>query len=255
MPRICLVSDTHLGITSKKKLDQFFHKLTEESFDILIHAGDYSGSYDGHRMLAQTVALMRKHHPTVPIVSTIGNHDFWCRPFETIEWSTQTPTLESYTKNYNKVKAAFKKHHVHFIDEDGLFRFQDIVICGASGWYQTSTPRTNDINFLPSKLGGHTHSYLLKRSYDIIDEQLKDFKKEPNETFLFLSHFPVVNKGNDYKGAFNEFSWSESIHKLMEENYNCKHFLEGHSHQRREGEPSYNCGSDYYWPKFIILNV
>lgn len=246
--KIALISDTHLGITDSGEIRKMLNKLKSKEFDVLVHAGDYSGSHNGYETLTETLKHIREFIPDKPFISTIGNHDFWCKPDD------ETPaSLSSYHENYKAIQDAFKLYNVSFIDE-GIVKINDFVFMGVSGWYQNLSPPTNDKNFLPIGINGDTNSFLLKRSETLLNEQML-YIKEPHETVVFISHFPVINRGRDYKGNFQEFNWSETIYNLIKEQYDCKYFLEGHSHKRHEGPEKYNCGPDYYRPNFLIINV
>ena len=72
---------------------------------------------------------------------------------------------------------------------------------------------------------------------------------------MFVSHFPVINTGDDYKGAFEAFSWSASIGDYYQREYGCKHFLCGHAHQLHRGPLRYECGPDYMRPAYQIIEV
>lgn len=250
--RIALISDTHLGITKAGVLKVLLEQLKQEQFDILVHAGDYSGNASGAGAVKGTVLLMRHVFGSdKPIISTIGNHDFW---------SGRQCRLNQYVKNYQKVVNIFKEANVHFIDEDGPYThptFPEITFMGCSGWYSSPNPPTNDRAFLPQGLEGDTRASLLKRSERILEHQADQLRAswESWRRLVFLSHFPVVNVGDDYKGSFESFSWNPSISRWLQDEFECKYFLEGHSHTRRNGPLSYNCGSDYMNPKYLIVEV
>jgi len=228
-------------------------KQDKKGFDVLVHAGDYSGSYDGHRMTKKTVEIIREVFSDVPYLSVLGNHDFWCRPSNN-GWATS----DSFDTNYLNIKQIFKEHKVHFLDEDGIYvhdNWPDIKIFGQSGWYNNPHPPTNDGNFLPYGLDGDTHRWLLKRAHTLLEDAVQNYHWNHTETTVFVSHFPVIKKGKDWKGAFEDFSWSESLGESIQQRFKTKYFLEGHSHQRHEGPLKYNCGPDYYRPNYLIIDI
>lgn len=267
--KILQTSDTHLGITSRKAITRMLKEALKEDFDIIVHCGDYCGGMVGHRSLGQTVKLIREFFPDKPFISVIGNHDFWEKgakkkvDWDSFEFPTGNPSLLKFTKNYEKIVQIFKDNKVHFLDEDGLYipeNHPEIIICGTSGWYQHPNPGTNDGKYLPVGLEGHTNGYLLRRAERILGDQIdkiQDFYDPEREKIVFVSHFPVVKveNDNDYKGSFEQFCWSENISNFMIEQFNCRYFLNGHAHSSHKGPLRWECGSNYYLPKFQIIEI
>lgn len=176
--------------------------------------------------------------------------------------SYDRPSLETFNKNITNIRSTFEDYNVHFLDDKGLYiheDFQDIIITGHTGWYKHTNPPTNDIAYLPHNVEGNTHNYLYKKSIDELEinlKQLDHYYKPGFSTVVYVSHFPVVDDGtNDYKGAFEQFCGDPNIAEVMQRDYNCKYFLEGHSHKRKEGPLKYNSGSDYCDPNYLIVEV
>jgi hypothetical protein len=262
--KIAQVSDTHIGITTIGQLRAMFRKLQQEEFDVLVHCGDYGGTGHGAPCVLRTVDLMRKHFPDKPIVSTIGNHDYWRAAkasLDGVRWHKVRPDPVQYQENLDHIRATFSKYNVHFIDKDGLYKhpsFDNIILIGSSGWYGNPHPGTNDKNFLPLGMDGDTNRTILRATEkDLFDaeEELSKVYKDGYHTVVFVSHFPVINAGRDYKGAFEDFSWRESVGDYFQENYKCKYFLCGHAHQLHKGPLRWECGPDYYNPKYQIISI
>ena len=249
--RIAQTSDTHLGITKEAALRRMLNDLKKEEFDILVHCGDYSGGTIGHRTLRATVRLIREAFPEKPFVSVCGNHDLWSNP----------RGLEHFRTNYDAIVSCFKEHGVHFLDEDGPYihpAFPNHTFIGHTGWYSNPHPPTNDENFLPTGLEGDTNRYLLRKAEDTLVAQtglIGTGWRDGVDTLIFVSHFPVVNTGPDYKGPFELYSWNANISKWLAEDFGCRHFLCGHAHQRHEGPLRWEAGSDYYKPRYQIIEV
>ena len=252
--RISLTSDLHLGISSARSIEQKLQLMKKEEPDIIVNAGDNCGTDIGHIATETLAPLFRKYFPTQPIFWTNGNHDYWHKSRE----------LHTFQENLERINAALITEKINLIDTTGPITLdyknmsgEPIHVIGVSGWYATPRPRTNDINFLPKNIEGDTHHYLLKMSEDRLFKQMDELDKvyKEGDSVIFMSHFPVINTGDDYKGAFEEFSWSESIGKIVQEKYKCKHFLNGHAHQRHAGPLRYEAGSDYYRPNFIVIEV
>lgn len=265
--KIAQISDTHIGITTEGQLKVCFEKAAEENPDVVVHCGDYGGTTEGGKCVRRTVKLLRKYFPDTPIVSTIGNHDYWCsgKLKLIVGWDGNAkyvrgaPGPEDFKKNLEVIRDAFREANVHFLDKEGVYvhpLFKHVVFIGASGWYSNPNPPTNDRRWLPIGLEGDTNRLILKTTEDDLfraEETLKDF--ESWQTLIFVSHFPVINTGRDYKGAFEDFSWRESIADFFVAKYNCQHFLCGHAHQLHKGPLRYECGPDYYRPTYQIIEV
>lgn len=247
--RILQVSDTHIGITSHKTLEGMFRNAAREDFDVLIHCGDYSGRAEGASAVEETLAIMRDAIPDKPILTVLGNHDFWCG-----NESGAKISLRDFADNLNAIDESCHKHNVILLDKHGPWRGAEpgVVIVGASGWYANPNPPTNDKNYLPN-MEGSSHSFLLRRTEADLASNLAGLT-EDDTTRIFVSHFPVINTGNDYKGAFESFSWSESIGKLLQDQ-GFEFFANGHAHQTHKGPLRWECGSDYYNPKYHIIKV
>lgn len=255
--KLCQISDTHLGITKEKAIRRLCQDIAAEEFDVLVHCGDYCGGQVGHKTLRKTVEIIREYLPGIPFVSVIGNHDFWSG----VGRGKSNPGLYDFTDNYEKIVTCFKTHNVHFLDKDGPYQhpaFPRHTIIGNSGWYLNPRPPTNDENFLPIGIEGDTNRYLLRQADAGLiahTNAIRDRWQNGADTLIFVSHFPVVNSGPDYKGGFELFSWDAHISKFLQEDWRCKHFLNGHAHQLHKGPLRWECGSDYYKPSYQIIEV
>lgn len=263
--RIAQISDTHQGTTKSKTIKACLGKMGLEDFDIILHNGDYSGGSKGHAALKLTVDMIREIFPDKPYVTNIGNHDYWCRFRNVRRKSRDTwgrpefnnPPLQNYTDNYQRVLEVFEKNDVHFLDTDGPFRFQDCVIVGHSGWYANPNIHlhTQDLNFLPLGIEGDTHRWMQKQAMDGLYKNLDCLTEEDKtKTILFSSHFPVI-KNAEVDPGFDVFAWSAHIGDWMQEEYGIRYFFNGHAHQSHKGPLKYECGSDYFNPKYHIVEV
>lgn len=268
--RIAQISDTHIGITTEGQLKAMLKRLQQDpkGFDVLVHCGDYGGTWEGAPCVKRTVRLMRKAFPDKPIVSTIGNHDYWCKSSKrkrveywdgSVKYVKQAPGPDDFYANLGVIAATFKEAGIHYLDKDGPYTHPDflgITLLGASGWYTNLNPSTRDAQCMPIGMHGNTHQFILKSTEGDLrrsEDQLGPWG--PGRQLVFVSHFPVVNTGNDYKGAFESFSWGEFWSKYFIQEYGCRHFLCGHAHQLHYGPLRYECGPDYYRPAYQIIEI
>lgn len=247
--KLILTSDLHIGITSSKQIDRMFGEIAELKPDILVNAGDYCGASMGWKSVRQITQITRAHLPTIPIVSVLGNHDYWCAS------GTARPRLIAFQSNLARIGQVFDEHKIHWLDRDGIYDVPDtdIQVLGDSGWYANSNPPTNDRNYLPVGIEGDTNSYLASKAYARASTQLASLR--PGSTRIWASHFPVYKLGADYKGDFETYSWSAQLGQVLTSEYNVSYILEGHSHYRREGPLVWNCGSDYSMPRYIGVGI
>lgn len=246
--KILHITDTHVGITSKSAVEDMLVEACVQDFDLMVHTGDWLGGYvDGGAALEWTCEAIRKHW-NGPVVATLGNHDI-----------AGGSDLDIFNANLRNIKDSFKKHNIIYIDEEGPYLQDDLVLIGSAGWYTTSYPQTNDGFSLPAQIEGfNPHTHLLQQANKSLDKQLQavDQMDMTGLTLVFMSHFAVVDNGPDYKGDFQDFNWSTSIADVLRKHYGCKYFLNGHCHQLHEGKNGrYEPGSDYYNPQYRIWEI
>ena len=248
--KICLTSDLHLGITTKKAIRSQLRKVAKSDVDMLILCGDLTGGFSGADPFKECLELIREVLPDTNILICNGNHEMW---------AGKNPSWEDFNTNYCRILEVIAANNCHFMDVDGPFihpDFPQYIFVGHTGWYSHPTPPTNDTYYLPRE--PDIHAKLAKRAADELAENIDVLNQiwEPDyHQVIFLSHFPVINAGDDWKGRFEDFSWSTSIGEYMQKHYGCKYFLNGHAHQRHEGPLRYEAGSDYYNPRCLILEI
>jgi len=263
MERVLQISDTHEGLTKRKFIDQVSQKISQEEFDILLHNGDYSGGSQGHKLLRSTVEIIRKHNPDVPFVSNIGNHDYWCRTKKTKKRrdlygrTFRNPTRDDYETNYSEICKTFKDYGVHFLDEDGPFRFGGCVIFGHSGWYHYPgvAQHSNDFNLLPLLVEGDTHRWMQKKAQDGLYRNIDLLTEADKQKVLcYSSHFPVI-KTPRCNNLFEILSGSISLGEWLKDDIGVRYFFCGHAHQLHKGPLRWESGSDYFHPRYHIVEV
>ena len=258
--KILLVSDLHRGFLTDKQLRKFFEKTKEEAghIDVVINAGDDGGHLSGGKDKAFMNRLMRRTFPDKYIISLMGNHDWWCNGDK--HGFGGRPTVHDHFSNLKVIKKSISQTGVLMPDVEEayhLFKVEGALyfIVAVGGWYSHPNPPTNDLKHVAA-----THEELRQIAHNKLQAQLEDLddtrKFYPDLKVIFASHFPVIKAGaGDWKGRFEDFSWSEGIGELMQETYGCKHFLCGHSHQLHAGPLRFEAGSDYGKPKYQIVTV
>ena len=166
-------------------------------------------------------------------------------------------TWSDFVGNYKKILNHFKENNIYFLDTKGPYRhpdFQDIVFVGHSGWYRHPYPPTNDAKFLPI-YEKQIHPYLFTRALKKAQRNLDLAKIESHETLVYVSHFSVIDTGDDYKGGFEQFGGSADFGQHIKDTYDCRYFLCGHAHRSQDGPLVYESGADYYNPKYMIIDI
>lgn len=251
---IAQTSDLHIEITTEKQIKKLLKDMAVDKPDLIINCGDNTGTLVGHKCTKRVAKIFRDTFPDTPILWTNSNHDRWCAD------SNRRPSMDKYLDNLAKIEQTLKDNNIHYLDNDGVYKHPDhpdLFFVGCSGWYGHPNPPTKDANYLPFGYDGDTHRAILRDTENDLHRNLATIEKfdKAVDTMVFISHFPVINTGDDYKGTFELFSWREAIGTFLIEEYGCKYFLNGHAHQLHTGPLRYECGSDYYKPKYQLINL
>ncbi|MCH8077783.1 MAG: metallophosphoesterase [SAR324 cluster bacterium] len=252
--KVLLTSDTHLGLTKEPELRRMFKRMATLEADLLIHAGDYSGGFTGHKLVALTCAMLRDAMPAVPVLTVIGNHDYWSgmgpprgRGRRGVAYAK--PSRQQFDDNLAGLRKAFKEHRFWFLDQDGVYRderFPGLVIAGHSGWYGHRID-TNDWEYLPRDFDGmDPQSHMAAQAHAGLMRNLGQLT-DADTNRIFLSHFPVVEP-EDYGASPNLFP-------QLEANHGMKRFIQGHFHRRHEGPQLWEAGSDYGKPRYVEITL
>lgn len=244
--KVGLISDLHYGITSSEDIVKTIENLKNEQPDVIVNCGDDSGGFCGYVGVTWVASTMRKlFGHEVPILHVMGNHDYWAGP-----------KGRYWARNLRRVKEGLLKYSIISLDQLGHYNINNVFFFGNSGWYSNPNPPTIDKNFMPSTWYRKPLSeFLHYKKTEKVVSLLLDKGVPAGYTPVFVSHFPVINTGPDYKGRFEDFSWDTAFLRDLLFEAGVKHFLCGHSHGVHRGPLRYESGSDYYKPAYSILEI
>lgn len=239
-----------------------FDELVKEQCDVWVIAGDHSGSSLGLKGSRAIFKLARERFDG-PILACLGNHDYWVRgrkikshDLNFVGINTpryQYPSLHAWAENYTKIVESAKEHKIHLFEENGVYRFPGMwgfTFAGHGLWYKMP-PNSNDHLYMPIALEGDTHRYMYKRTTDALLKQLESLNDKEDGIRIFISHFPVIELD------LPDLPWSGDpfLGQMLQDQYQFTTFLNGHSHGNKNGPMRWECGSDYYLPKYKVITV
>ena len=235
--KILLLSDTHQSHHNEYILKDFYKNIPE-TFDIIIHAGDWITSNQDE--LQSSLETIRSVFPDHIILSVIGNHDFWNKKF-----MTHLDKLSHHRK-------MFKKYNIHHLEKS--IEFDNIFIQGFDGWYGVVSPLmppTWDKDFMNNEYT--IHFDLNKKAY--MDLQRIIYSDNTNKIKICVTHFPSILTPDFGKDAsmIGDLKYMDYISDRF--NY----LLCGHTHRYMDTIVNecriLNCGCDYDIKDYIILDL
>lgn len=254
--RAIIASDWHLGVTRSKAIAKRLQEMQElhdeESIDVIIMLGDYCGGHDGARSVNSVFKMIRDHFPLVPIVATLGNHDYWMerKKYGTLG-NALTPML--FRAAYTSILETFRVNDIHFLDEDGPWRFGEFTaIVGHTLWYGVTNPNTNDAANMPDIIDDLTiHAWMSRRAHLQLARNLNQLTPRDQKR-IFASHFPIVP--SDAPGS-EGFAGPTSMYEHMRNHFGIGIFLNGHTHRLACESHHYCVDSDYFKPRFLLVKL
>jgi hypothetical protein len=247
--KILQFSDWHVYYTPPNEIVKAVYGMgLQPDIDVIICCGDWVGGKAAPICVEFIMKKIRKIFPTIPVGAVLGNHDYW--------QMSKIKSVSKIPKIITKVKNVFEKHGVHFFDQDGPLVIGPNVFIGHTGWYRNPHPRTNDAHWMG---GFEVHELMAKRAsleFDVNLNRLTSLYNLPSKKVIYVSHFGVIDDGvQDWKGGFTEFGGHPGIGDLMQKEFGCQTFLQGHAHTLRKGPLVWECGSDYRKPSFQVVEV
>lgn len=241
-----------------------FQQMVQENCDVWVIAGDHSGSSLGYKGTKAIFSMAREHFKG-PILACLGNHDYWVRGAKKrgsersflnvgiYSHSYHHPSLASWLDNYIRIVEVAKEHSIHLFEEDGLFRIgnsSNYTFAGHGLWYK-HVPSSNDHYYMPIAVEGDTHRHMYKKTTDALMKQLEGLDDINDGTRIFVSHFPVIELNTV------DLPWSGDpfLGSMLRDDLRFTTFLNGHSHGNLNGPIRWECGSEYYQPKYKVIVV
>lgn len=256
--KIGFTSDLHVFLTTEKTIKKMFERMLEDKPDVIVIAGDHSGTHEGARGCKAVFRIARSVFAETPIIACLGNHDYWVRGEKIktefgVERTYHRPSLADFNINYENIVKSAEEFNVHLLEEKGVFRFNDLfgfVIAGHGLWYKYP-PNSNDHLYLPLGIEGDTHRYMYKKTTDDLMKQLDQLDDANDGIRIFVSHFPVFSISD------SEAVWAGDpfIGEMLHDKYQFTTFLNGHTHKNANGPTRWEPGSDYYNPRYKIVGV
>lgn len=240
-----------------------FKEMATESCDVWVLAGDHSGSSLGLKGTRAIFRLAREHFKG-PILACLGNHDYWVRGKKKkrnaelanvgiYNHSYSHPSLKAWNDNYANIVVAAKEYKIHLFEEDGVYRHPGMwgfTFSGHGLWYKMP-PNSNDHLYMPIGVEGDTHRSMYKRTTDALLRQLEDLNGKEDGIRIFVSHFPIL----ELKDSDLPWSGDPFLGAMLRDDYHFTTFLNGHSHGNHNGPMRWECGSDYFKPKYKVVQV
>lgn len=234
--------------------------MATEEFDVIAQMGDMCGGQDGRRSVRTIGKMLRNHFPTKPIITVLGNHDFWLagkkKPERHDDYmpnqrSFHHVSMPTWKVSLDGIQQDLKELNIHFLDKDGPFRLDGWTFVGHTLWYGNMNPPTNDDKYMPLGVDGDTHKYLYSTALKELDVNLAQLTPD-DINLVFCSHFPIVNFVNH---GDHTYGGPEFLGKIMREEFKINYFLNGHAHQFHNGPDRFEAGSDYEKPKYLIVSL
>lgn len=257
MKVLCL-SDLHIkqqaliDAVDHERLDSFLAQVKacvgESSPDCVVITGDTVSPLQ-IRLLSALLKIIVG--PDIPIVVTLGNHEFWSHTFEGALDKLRNQTLELSNVYYLDLIGGVELGGINFVGGalffDGSMRFRDDQkITPWNGW--------NDHYIVDIE-----KRYLEFNKYytDMIHAKMKPGMP----TALCTHHLPHVNLNGHRPSPYSFYCGiKDFVHELPFDHLYDNYLICGHTHRRIIGEavPNFMCvnvGSDYGNLQYHVLDV
>lgn len=257
--KIAITTDTHYCKSTHSTSRYMLEHIKKFNPEILIHCGDVSSSnYPEQeafwKLTRETLGL------DVKIVTVMGNHDWWDRYYDD-EDTSKIIRPSNPEQLFSLVKEVYCKYNIHHASENLVF--DQIAISGYDGWYgdkEVPHKATRDSKVIPHYYG-EGETWLYNRNFKDFDNAIAflNSKKAENKKTFLVTHFGITPEcADDWKSKIGKeyFGNNPRFSQFIE---NVDYLCYGHSHQEVDfifkTTRVLNSGSDYYFPKYITLDI
>jgi len=231
MTAILLTGDFHYGFDeyTHDVLDSFLTDISFEPFDIMIIAGDVISHLQSQW---PDILGMIRRYINQPILIVLGNHDYWDKKRH---WD--------FFRIRSKQLKLFKDYNIHYLENDGPYETDDLIIYGFDGWYGSGFPPSADCYHISKRIEGVQFNdwfyYKARNKLDSIPEK-------GNKRQIVVTHF----EPNDQPmGASTQ--WLDTLKDK------CDVLCTGHTHRKNDFMHNnmrvLNAGSEYNDPRLMIF--
>lgn len=216
--KVALHSDLHFEFTGS--FDRKF--LSDQSFDVLVLAGDIGTFYTIDDAFEEIRSLTDKH-----VVYVAGNHDYYGGPFD---------------RDY--LKSVCKLYGIHMLDRGNSFIFDDVAFIGCTGW--STMDSVNGFRDPKDILTMSMHANDFKEIDDFtINDMMREgeldrdwlnaeLEKYSHKKRIVVTHFcPLVEAGNSkypFSGTTANYFMNNYTNEILE--HMPDYWLFGHTHHR-----------------------
>jgi len=233
MTKFLLLGDIHYRFNNNSSIIESFIETLPMEIDVVLNTGDTishdQSQWDG------ILNAMRRHFPDIPILTVLGNHDYW---------SDRQMTFLQLQLNRRRL---FRKYNINYL-EDSPVIIDGIAIFGFDGWYWSADPPSNDDQYIYRKINDAPFNgyFLSKAEYQLsyILKKIPRYKKT-----VIVTHF---DPNDEQMGASS--LWLE---KIKEKAQGELVFCCGHTHRQKDEIHGnlriLNAGGDYNIPAYSMF--
>lgn len=260
MLKIALTSDTHYGHCTKQQLVNMFGMMARQAPDLIIHAGDWTGTHGFPESVEQTMDALRQAIQDTPVLAVRGNHDLWML-------RRSKRTAREWRREEEAGRTAGNLAGVIWLDEYSggyIHEGTNTHVVGTMTWYAAVDPVTNDAAWMPAtrdREPSSRHATIRNAERGIWERICTGLGEDKPERLLVVTHHPLVypaaRLGEQAHGG--PPSWADELEKAL--GHQPLAYINGHYHQLWEGQRDtagrvrFECGSDYGSPCFITFTL
>lgn len=240
---VLLTGDTHQGWSHNTHiiLRKFWERHQRGDFSAIIHVGDWA-TYT-FRQNEKSFRLIRQMFPAIPIMTVLGNHDFWKRKGDEADFDEIMDMNRMWMFD----------NGIHYLSDEPCV-MGNIVFLGFDGWYFQGSSVTKDEMRMPIFNEG-VHSFMSKRAHEGLTKVLET--ETGGRKVVVVTHFSPVNAYGDNVNSREYLGANPRYVDFIRQKSNL--ICVGHSHKRytvmKEHCRIVDSGGSYDKPASMILNL